>query len=106
MPARASLAAVRKDKKTPRKPPFIAVQLLNKITRMNREGVKETIQVWNRHSTIIPAMIGHTIALHNGRDFVPVTINEGMVGFKLGDFVDAFGASVKATQVRAYDDRA
>mmetsp|Transcript_121679 Transcript_121679/g.378309 ORF Transcript_121679/g.378309 Transcript_121679/m.378309 type:complete len:173 (+) Transcript_121679:109-627(+) len=75
------------QKKMPSKPPFIAVSLLNKITRMNKEGIKETIQVWNRHSTIIPAMIGHTIALHNGREFVPVTVTEGMVGYKLEDFV-------------------
>uniref|UniRef100_A0A7S2GVR4 Small ribosomal subunit protein uS19c n=1 Tax=Alexandrium andersonii TaxID=327968 RepID=A0A7S2GVR4_9DINO len=94
-------------KRAPRKPPFISLQLLNKITRMNKEGVKETIQCWNRASTIIPAMIGHTIALHNGRDFIPVSINEGMVGYKLGDFVPThtFKAHPKAAKVTKYKGR-
>eukprot|EP00933_Yihiella_yeosuensis_P002037 TRINITY_DN10335_c0_g1_i1.p1 TRINITY_DN10335_c0_g1~~TRINITY_DN10335_c0_g1_i1.p1 ORF type:complete len:202 (-),score=34.85 TRINITY_DN10335_c0_g1_i1:123-728(-) len=73
-------------RKLPRKPPFIAVSVLNKITRMNKEGIKETFQCWSRDSTIIPAMIGHTIAIHNGQNHVPLTISEGMVGFRLGDF--------------------
>mmetsp|Transcript_108825 Transcript_108825/g.289422 ORF Transcript_108825/g.289422 Transcript_108825/m.289422 type:complete len:181 (-) Transcript_108825:140-682(-) len=94
-------------KRAPKKLPFISIRLLNKITRMNKEGVKETIQVWNRASTIIPAMIGHTIALHNGRDFVPVQINEGMVGYKLADFVPThtFKAHPKAAKVTKYKGR-
>ncbi|CAE8641094.1 unnamed protein product, partial [Polarella glacialis] len=93
------------DKKVmARRPPYITINLLNKITRMNKEGVKETIQVYQRASTIIPAMIGHTIALHNGRDFVPVTIMEGMVGFKLADFVPThtFKGHPKSMKVTKY----
>ncbi|CAJ1429840.1 unnamed protein product [Effrenium voratum] len=67
------------NKKMPRKPPYIAINLLNKVTRMNKEGKKDTIRVFSRQSTIIPAMIGHTCAVHNGRDFVPIVINDGMV---------------------------
>lgn len=70
-----------------RKIPYIHATLLNKITRMNKEGTKETVQTWRRSSTIIPAMIGHTVAVHNGREFVPLTIVEGMVGYKLDNFV-------------------
>merc|ERR1719414_139967 len=89
------------------KPPFITVSLLHKIGRMNKEGVKETIQVWQRCSTIIPAMVGHTIALHNGRDFIPITIIEGMVGYKLKDFVPThtFKGHPKQAKVTKYRGR-
>ncbi|CAE7633310.1 rpsS [Symbiodinium pilosum] len=94
-------------KQMPRKPPFIAINLLNKITRMNKEGKKETIRVFSRQSTIIPAMIGHTCAVHNGREFVPIVINEGMVGFKLGDFVPThtFTSHPKQAKVTKYRGR-
>ncbi|CAE7733783.1 rpsS [Symbiodinium sp. CCMP2592] len=94
-------------KQMPRKPPFIAINLLNKITRMNKEGKKETVRVFSRQSTIIPAMIGHTCAVHNGREFVPIVINEGMVGFKLGDFVPThtFTSHPKQAKVTKYRGR-
>ncbi|OLP76394.1 30S ribosomal protein S19 [Symbiodinium microadriaticum] len=88
-------------KQMPRKPPFIAINLLNKITRMNKEGKKETVRAFSRQSTIIPAMIGHTCAVHNGREFVPIVINEGMVGFKLGDFVPTHTFTSHPKQVMA-----
>merc|ERR1719189_1690011 len=69
------------------RPPWIHPSLLNRITRMNKEGIKTTFMVWHRDSTIIPSMIGHTIAVHNGRDHIPITISEGMVGYRLKDFV-------------------
>eukprot|EP00931_Biecheleriopsis_adriatica_P019422 TRINITY_DN1323_c0_g2_i2.p1 TRINITY_DN1323_c0_g2~~TRINITY_DN1323_c0_g2_i2.p1 ORF type:complete len:179 (+),score=29.11 TRINITY_DN1323_c0_g2_i2:68-604(+) len=94
-------------RKMPRKPPFIATSLLNKVTRMNKEGTKDTIQVFLRDSTIIPAMIGHTIALHNGRENIPLVINEGMVGFKLKDFVPThtFKGHPKQAKVTKYRGR-
>ena len=95
------------NKQMPRKPPYIAINLLNKVTRMNKEGKKDTIRVYSRQSTIIPAMIGHTCAVHNGRDFVPVVINEGMVGFKIGDFVPThtFTSHPKQAKVTKYRGR-
>mmetsp|Transcript_110634 Transcript_110634/g.312008 ORF Transcript_110634/g.312008 Transcript_110634/m.312008 type:complete len:209 (-) Transcript_110634:166-792(-) len=94
-------------RRPPRKPPFVAPHLLNKITRMNREGIKETIQLWGGSSTIIPAMIGHTIAVHNGRDFIPISITEGMVGYKLKDFAPThtFKGHPKQQKVTKYRGR-
>lgn len=70
-----------------KKGPFVADHLLSKIEAMNSEKVKkETIKTWSRASTIIPDMLGHTIAVHNGRLHVPVYINEQMIGHKLGEF--------------------
>merc|ERR1712032_1642449 len=67
--------------------PWIHPTLLNRITAMNKEGIKETVQTYKRSSVVIPAMIGHTIAVHTGREFIPLTIQEGMVGYALKDFV-------------------
>ena len=69
-----------------KKGPFVAYHLLKKINSMNTSGKKVTIKTWSRSSTIIPSMIGHTIAVHNGKQFIPVYITENMVGHKLGEF--------------------
>jgi len=69
-----------------KKGPFIADSLLSKIEKLNEKGDKQVIKTWSRASTIIPAMIGHTIAVHNGRQHVPIFISEQMVGHKLGEF--------------------
>ncbi len=69
-----------------KKGPFIAESLLKKVQAMNAANEKQVIKTWSRSSTIIPEMIGHTIAVHDGRKHVPVYITSEMVGFKLGDF--------------------
>lgn len=70
-----------------KKGPFVQESLLNKINEMNKIGDKKVIKTWSRSSTIFPQMIGHTIAVHDGRKHVPVYISEDMVGHKLGEFV-------------------
>lgn len=70
-----------------KKGPFIQKSLLDKINAMNKSGEKKVIKTWSRSSTIFPQMIGHTIAVHNGKKHVPVYISEDMVGHKLGEFV-------------------
>jgi small subunit ribosomal protein S19 len=69
-----------------KKGPFVADHLLTKIERLNENGKKEVVKTWSRASTIIPPMIGHTIAVHNGRQHVPIFISDQMVGHKLGEF--------------------
>ena len=69
-----------------KKGPFIDEHLLKKIERANHSGDKRVIKTWSRRSTIIPEMVGHTIAVHDGRKHVPVYITESMVGHKLGEF--------------------
>ncbi len=69
-----------------KKGPFIDDHLLKKITRMNETNEKTVIRTWSRRSTISPDMVGHTIAVHNGRKFIPVYLTENMVGHKLGEF--------------------
>jgi small subunit ribosomal protein S19 len=69
-----------------KKGPFIDAKLLKKIEAINREGQKAVIKTWSRASTIVPEMIGHTIAVHDGRRHVPIFITENMVGHKLGEF--------------------
>jgi small subunit ribosomal protein S19 len=69
-----------------KKGPFIDDHLAKKIETMNREREKKVIKTWSRRSTVIPDMVGHTIAVHNGHKFVPVYISENMVGHKLGEF--------------------
>mmetsp|Transcript_41066 Transcript_41066/g.89724 ORF Transcript_41066/g.89724 Transcript_41066/m.89724 type:complete len:185 (+) Transcript_41066:81-635(+) len=95
------------SKKAPRKPPYIAPFLLKAVTRMNKEGIKETIQIWNRQSVIVPAMIGHTIAVHNGKDYIPLQIIESMVGFRLSGFVPThtFKGHPKASRVTKFKGR-
>ena len=69
-----------------KKGPFIDKHLLNKTLDAQRTRSKKVIKTWSRRSTVIPDMVGHTIAVHNGRKFVPVYISENMVGHKLGEF--------------------
>jgi small subunit ribosomal protein S19 len=69
-----------------KKGPFVADHLLRKVEVLNAKGDKQVIKTWSRASTIIPDMIGHTIAVHNGRQHVPVYVTEQMVGHKLGEF--------------------
>lgn len=69
-----------------KKGPFTDLNLLNKITLMNEKGEKRVIRTWSRRSTIFPQMVGHTIAVHDGRRHVPIYITENMVGHKLGEF--------------------
>jgi len=69
-----------------KKGPFIQESLLKKINEMNKLGEKKVVKTWSRSSTIFPQMIGHTIAVHDGRKHIPVYISEDMVGHKLGEF--------------------
>ena len=69
-----------------KKGPFIADHLLKKIDKLNETNKKEVIKTWSRASTILPMMVGHTIAVHNGKQHVPVFISDQMVGHKLGVF--------------------
>jgi len=68
------------------KPPFIARSLLTQVQELNATSQKKVITTWSRSSTIVPFMIGHTIAVHNGREHLPVFITEQMIGHKLGEF--------------------
>nr|AKT74003.1 ribosomal protein S19 [Corsia cf. boridiensis SPL470-2] len=70
-----------------KKNPFVANHLLLKIKKLNMGEEKEIIVTWSRASTIIPTMIGHTIAIHNGKEHLPIYITDHMVGHKLGEFV-------------------
>jgi small subunit ribosomal protein S19 len=69
-----------------KKGPFIDEHLAKKVEAMNSGGEKKVVKTWSRRSMIIPEMIGHTFAVHNGRKFVPVYVNENMVGHRLGEF--------------------
>jgi len=69
-----------------KKGPFIDVHLLEKVEAMNRQNEKKVIKTWSRRSTVVPEMVGHTVAVHNGKKFIPVYITENMVGQKLGEF--------------------
>lgn len=69
-----------------KKGPYVRMDLLKKIQEMNESGKKTVIKTWSRASTIFPEMVGHTIAVHDGRKHVPVYITDEMVGHKLGEF--------------------
>ena len=69
-----------------RKGPFVSSDLLKKIDAMNANGDKTVLQTWSRASTVLPSMIGHTIAVYNGRQHVPTFITDQMIGHKLGEF--------------------
>ncbi len=69
-----------------KKGPFVADSLLKKIETLNARNDKQVIKTWSRSSTIIPQMVGHTIAVHNGKTHIPVYVSEQMVGHKLGEF--------------------
>lgn len=70
-----------------KKGPFVAAHLMKKIEKMNDRNEKQMIKTWSRASTILPNMIGHTIAVYNGKQHVPVFVSDQMVGHKLGEFV-------------------
>jgi small subunit ribosomal protein S19 len=69
-----------------KKGPFVEPKLLRRIEEMNRTGEKRVIRTWSRSSTVFPQMVGHTIAVHDGRRHVPIYVTENMVGHKLGEF--------------------
>ncbi len=69
-----------------KKGPFVDTHLLEKVEAMNRANEKKVVKTWSRRSTVIPEMVGHTLAVHNGKKFVPVYLTENMVGHKLGEF--------------------
>ena len=69
-----------------KKGPFVQEKLLKKVNELNESGKKAVIKTWSRSSTIFPEMVGHTIAVHDGRKHVPVYLTEDMVGHKLGEF--------------------
>ena len=81
-----------------KKSPFVAYHLLKKINKMNEVGKKDTITTWSRSSTILPSMIGFTIAVYNGKQHVPIFISDQLVGHKLGEFVSTrnFRSHIKA----------
>ena len=70
-----------------KKGPFVDKSLMKKVETLNESGKKEVIKTWSRRSTIYPEFIGHTFAVHNGKEFIPVYVTEDMVGHKLGEFV-------------------
>ncbi|MBM64561.1 MAG: 30S ribosomal protein S19 [Acidobacteria bacterium] len=69
-----------------KKGPFVDLPLLEKVEGMNQVGDRRVIKTWSRRSTVVPEMVGHTIAVHNGKKFIPVYLTENMVGHKLGEF--------------------
>ena len=87
-----------------KKGPFLDGHLQKKIEDLNQRNEKKVIRTWSRRSTIIPDFVGHTIAIHQGRKFVPVSITENMVGHKLGEFAPTRsfrGHSVKVAEKAA-----
>ncbi len=69
-----------------KKGPYCEQNLLDRINQMNEKGAKKVIKTWSRRSTVFPEMVGHTIAVHDGRRHVPIYLSEDMVGHKLGEF--------------------
>ena len=69
-----------------KKGPYTFPRLLKRVKELNEKGKKEVIKTWSRRSTIFPEFVGHTFAVHNGREFIPVYVTEDMVGHKLGEF--------------------
>jgi len=69
-----------------KKGPYVSTRLLQRVEEMNKNSEKKVLKTWSRRSTIFPQMIGHTIAVHDGRKHVPVYLTEDMVGHKLGEF--------------------
>jgi small subunit ribosomal protein S19 len=82
-----------------KKGPFIDVYLMKRIEDMNARSDKKVLRTWSRRSTIVPEMVGHTIAVHNGKKFIPVYVTENMVGHKLGEF--SFTRTFKGHSVKA-----
>nr|YP_010417957.1 ribosomal protein S19 [Durio oxleyanus]USF18175.1 ribosomal protein S19 [Durio oxleyanus] len=88
-----------------KKNPFVANRLLKKIERLNTKAEKKIIITWSRASTIIPTMIGHTIAIHNGKEHLPIYITDHMVGHKLGEFVPTINFRGHAKKSRRNDNK-
>ena len=89
-----------------KKGPFVEQKLLDKIEAMNRSGDKRVVKTWSRSSTIFPQMVGHTIAVHDGRRHVPIYVTENMVGHKLGEFAPtryfrSHGSKIAAAEAAA-----
>ena len=84
-----------------KKGPFVDDHLLAKVDELNRRRDKRVIRTWSRRSTVIPDMVGHTIAVHDGRKHVPIYISEAMVGHKLGEFAPTRTFRVHSSQERA-----
>ncbi len=87
-----------------KKGPFVDDHLIKKIELLNRRFEKKVVKTWSRRSTIVPEMVGHTVAVHNGKKFIPVYVTENMVGHKLGEFAPTRqfkGHSVKVAAERA-----
>ena len=84
-----------------KKGPYVDLKLLRRIEEMNVSGNKKVLKTWSRRSTIVPAMIGHTIAVHNGRIYVPIYVSENMVGHKLGEFAPTRKSARHAGQERS-----
>ena len=91
-----------------KKGPFVDVALRRKVDQLNAKNDHRVIKTWSRRSTVIPEMVGHTLAVHNGRKFIPVYISENMVGHKLGEFAPTrtfrghtVGRSDKSATVRS-----
>jgi small subunit ribosomal protein S19 len=82
-----------------KKGPFIDGYLMKRIEDMNARNDKKVLRTWSRRSTIVPEMVGHTIAVHNGKKFIPVYVTENMVGHKLGEF--SFTRTFKGHSVKA-----
>ena len=89
-----------------KKGPFVEEKLLKRVEGMNRTGEKRVVKTWSRASTIFPQMVGHTIAVHDGRRHVPIYITENMVGHRLGEFAPTrhfrgHSSKEKATEVKS-----
>ncbi len=87
-----------------KKGPFVDDHLKEKVEALNSRNEKKVIKTWSRRSTIVPEMVGHTIAVHNGKKFIPVYVTEQMVGHKLGEFAPT--RTFKGHAVRAALERA
>ena len=87
-----------------KKGPFIDEHLISKVNDMNQRNDKKVLRTWSRRSTIVPEMLGHTIAVHNGKKFIPVYVTENMIGHKLGEF--SFTRTFKGHSVKAATETA
>src|SRR3984893_7045409 len=87
-----------------KKGPFVDAPLRNSVEALNARNEKKVVKTWSRRSTIVPEMIGHTIAVHNGKKFIPVYITEQMIGHKLGEFAPT--RTFKGHSVRAALEKA
>ena len=87
-----------------KKGPFIDSHLMVKVEALNQANEKKVVRTWSRRSTVIPEMVGHTLAVHNGKKFIPVYVTENMVGHKLGEF--SLTRSFKGHSVKAATEAA